>query len=54
MEWQFVVALVIAVPIILFPAAFVWYANISGLMTVMKESKVRQKRRVKSRLLEAR
>ena len=37
MEWQIVIALVIAVPIILFPAAFVWYLNISGILTVIKE-----------------
>jgi len=28
MEWQIVVALVIAIPIILFPVVFVWYLNV--------------------------
>ena len=37
MEWQIIVALVIAIPIILFPAAFVWYLNIGGILTVIKE-----------------
>ena len=34
---EIVIALVIAVPVILFPAAFVWYLNISGIFTVVKE-----------------
>ena len=46
MEWQIIVALVIAVPIILFPAAFVWYVNISGLYQVMRDVRERQKRKV--------
>jgi len=37
MEWQIIVALVIAIPIILFPAAFVWYLNIGGVLTMVKE-----------------
>jgi len=35
MRWEFIVALVIAIPIILFPAAFVWYLNVSGLYRVI-------------------
>jgi len=49
MEWQIVIALIIAVPVILFPAVFVWYLNISGLLTVWKESRAREKRRAKVR-----
>ncbi|MFC1902252.1 hypothetical protein ACFLX3_04930 [Chloroflexota bacterium] len=41
MEWQIVVALVIAIPIILFPVAFVWYFNINGLYTAIKETRAR-------------
>ena len=41
MEWQFIVAMVIAVPVILFPAAFVWYANFGGLMQALKERRAR-------------
>ena len=37
MNWQIVIALVIAIPVILFPAAFVWYLNIGGILTVIKE-----------------
>ena len=43
MQWEFVVALVIAIPIILFPAAFVWFLNVSGIYTVIRE---RRKRRI--------
>ena len=37
MGWQIVIALVVAIPVILFPAAFVWYLNIGGVLTVVKE-----------------
>ena len=39
MEWQIVVALVIAVPVILFPAAFVWYLNIGGIAQAVREAR---------------
>ena len=42
MQWEFVVALVIAIPIILFPAAFVWYLNFGGVYAAIKDA---QKRR---------
>jgi hypothetical protein len=35
-EWQFIVTLVIAIPIVLFPAAFVWYLNIGSLYAAIK------------------
>ena len=31
MQWEFVVAIAVAIPVILFPAAFVWYLNIGGI-----------------------
>jgi len=37
MEWQIIIALAIAIPVILFPAAFVWYLNISGIFAVIRE-----------------
>ena len=43
MQWEFIVALVIAIPIILFPAAFVWYLNMGGIYHAIKEA--RQKRK---------
>jgi hypothetical protein len=42
MEWQVVVALVIAIPIILFPVAFVWYLNMGGIVTAVKEARAKR------------
>lgn len=42
MEWAFIVALVLAVPIILFPVAFVWYLNIGGIYGAVKEARKRR------------
>jgi len=47
MEWQFIVALVIAIPIILFPAAFVWYLNIGGIYALIKEARAKKAAREK-------
>ena len=38
MQWEFVLALIIAIPIILFPAAFVWYLNVGGIYGAIKEA----------------
>jgi Tfp pilus assembly protein PilO len=48
MQWELIVALVVAIPVILFPAVFVWFINISGILTVLKESRAREKRRAKA------
>ena len=42
MEWQLVIVLVIAIPVILFPAAFVWYLNIGGIYVLIKEARARR------------
>ena len=42
MQWELIVALVVAIPIILFPAAFVWYLNIGGIYAVIKEARARR------------
>ena len=34
-----VIALVVAVPVILFPAAFVWYLNIGGMVAAARRAK---------------
>ncbi len=39
MQWEFIVALVIAVPIILFPVAFVWYLNVGGVVQAVREAR---------------
>ena len=39
MQWELIVALVIAIPVVLFPAAFVWYLNIGGLAQAVREAR---------------
>ena len=43
MQWELIVALVLAIPIILFPVALIWYVNISGLYQVMQDARQSQK-----------
>ena len=47
MQWEFIVALVIAIPIILFPVAFVWYLNIGGIYAAIKKARARRAVRAK-------
>ncbi len=47
MEWQIIVALVIAIPIILFPVALIWYINFGGIVAAFK--RVRERRGVRER-----
>ncbi|MGD9118541.1 MAG: hypothetical protein PVJ08_07425 [Dehalococcoidia bacterium] len=42
MEWQIIVALVIAIPIILLPVALIWYINIGGIYSAIKEARARR------------
>jgi len=42
MSWQFILALIIAIPIVLFPVALVWYLNIGGIISAVKEARVRK------------
>ena len=47
MQWEIIVALVVAIRVILFPAAFVWYLNIGGIAQAVREAKaVREKKLV--------
>ncbi len=39
MHWQLIVALIIVIPVILFPAAFVWYLNLGGLVQAVREAR---------------
>ena len=45
------VALLVAIPVILFPVAFIWYLNISGAYHAIQEA--RQKRKAGQRQLAA-
>ncbi len=46
MEAQMIVALAVAIPVILFPAAFVWYLNIGGMVAAVKEARAKRKQGV--------
>ena len=39
MQWELIVALVLAIPIILFPVAFIWYINIGGIIAAMRQAR---------------
>ena len=47
MHWELWVALIIAVPVILFPAAYLWYANIGGIFAALKGAVARRSAREK-------
>ena len=42
-----IIALAVAIPIILFPVAFVWYLNIGGVYAAIKEARERRVAREK-------
>jgi hypothetical protein len=42
MNTAMIVALVVAVPVILFPAAFVWYVNIGGIVQAVRQAKAQK------------
>ena len=41
MEWQIILVLVLAAPLILFPAAFIWWVNIGGFYQTLKERRAK-------------
>lgn len=49
MQGLVILALVLMIPVILLPAAFVWYLNIGGIWAVWKESRAREARREEAR-----
>ena len=53
MEWQIIVALVLAIPIILFPVVFVWYLNLGGIYAAVKEARARRAVREKGKKVAA-
>jgi hypothetical protein len=46
MDWQFVVALVVAIPFVLLPAVVIWYINVGGIYKTFR-LKIRHKAIVK-------
>ncbi len=47
MNWQIIIAILIALPVILFPIALLWYLNLGGIITTIKE--IKNKRAVRER-----
>ena len=45
MSWEFILALVIVVPIILIPVALVWYLNFKGTYEVIRNARRQRERR---------
>ena len=57
MEWQVILALVLIIPVILIPVAFIWYLNIGGLYALRKEAKERRaasEKEIKTEAVESR
>jgi hypothetical protein len=49
METAMIVALVVAIPVILFPAAFVWYLNVGGIIQAVRQARTaREKKAAKT------
>ena len=44
MNATLIVALAVAIPVILFPTAFVWYLNIGGIVQAVRRARAREKR----------
>ena len=45
MEGTLILALVLAIPVILFPAAFIWYLNIGGIVHAVREAKAAREKK---------
>ena len=54
MEWQVILVLVLAVPVILFPVAFVWYLNIGGIYAAIREKRKATRKAVEEQRVVAR
>ncbi len=45
MQLAIILGVVLGIPLILLPIAFVWYLNMSGLLQVIRDARQRAKRR---------
>ena len=45
MELTMIVALAVAIPVILFPVAFVWYLNIGGIVPAVREARTAKEKK---------
>ena len=42
MELATIIALIVAIPVILFPAAFIWYLNVGGLVKAAQKARAKK------------
>ena len=42
MNGQLAIAMILAVPVILFPAAFIWYLNVGGIYTAVRAARAKR------------
>jgi len=54
MQWEIIVALVVAIPVILFPAAFVWYLNIGSIVQAVRQARTAKEKKVAATQIVAR
>jgi hypothetical protein len=41
MPWEFIIVLIIAIPVVLFPIALIWYLKTSGLLSSLPQRKTK-------------
>ncbi len=46
MQLELIIALAVTIPVVLFPAAFVWYLNIGGIVQAMREARAAREKKV--------
>ena len=51
MHWEFIVALIIAIPVILFPVAFIWYLNVGGIYAAVREARKKRAAREQEKMM---
>ena len=42
MTWQFIVVLALAVPVILFPIALIWFLDVDGILRLVRKARKRK------------
>jgi hypothetical protein len=42
MEWRVILIVILLIPVILFPASYVWYLNIGGVYAYVREARARR------------
>ena len=51
MHWEVIVALIVVIPVILIPAAFVWYLNIGGTVYAVRQA-LRERRAAREKVVQ--